>query len=137
MGVKVRQQRGAWWLFVSHEKRRVAKRVGVGRLGKKAADLAAVQIAAKLAQGDTTIFDPPPAQAATATFAEVAETWLTTYPRASRHPPEHDGELQVLYDAASRPTLRYDADHRDHPGDDRSFHRQETCARRRAAPCLR
>src|SRR5438552_18238566 len=41
MGVKVRQMRGAWWVFVHHAKRRKAKRVGEGPHGKKAAQLAA------------------------------------------------------------------------------------------------
>src|SRR3989442_3476938 len=73
MGVKVRQRDGAWWVFVNHAKRRKAKRVGVGPSGKKAAQLAAVQIAAKLADGNMAVFDPPPPRPAAPTFAPVAE----------------------------------------------------------------
>ena len=80
MGVKVRQRDGAWWVFVNHAKRRKAKRVGVGPSGKKAAQLAAVQIAAKLADGNMAVFDPPPPRAAAPTFATVAEGWLEKYP---------------------------------------------------------
>jgi integrase len=82
MGVKVRAHRGAWWLFIDHKGTRKAKRVGAGKLGKKAADLARVQIQAKLAQGDVTVLSeraatpaPPPM-----TFAQLTEQWLDKYP---------------------------------------------------------
>ena len=45
MGVKVKTWKGAWWLFIDHEGQRKARRVGVGKPGKKAADLAATKIA--------------------------------------------------------------------------------------------
>jgi integrase len=56
MGVKVREWKGAGWLFVDHQGKRKARRVGVGRDGKKAADLAAIKIQARLAEGDTAVF---------------------------------------------------------------------------------
>jgi len=54
MAVKVRERKGAWWLFIDFNGTRKAKRVGVGKAGKKAADLAAIKIQARLAEGDTT-----------------------------------------------------------------------------------
>lgn len=78
MGVKVRERNGAWWLFIDHQGRRKAKRVGVGKPGKKAAQAAAVQIQAKLAQGDVTAFEGD--RRAGVTFAALAEEWLTKYP---------------------------------------------------------
>jgi len=44
MAVKVRERKGAWWLFVDYKGRRKARRVGVGKEGKKAAQTAAEQI---------------------------------------------------------------------------------------------
>jgi integrase len=77
MGVKVRERKGAWWLFIDHRGKRVARRVGVGKAGKKAADEAAVQIAAKLASGDRTPLATPTAlTAAVPTFKAYAEQWL-------------------------------------------------------------
>jgi integrase len=55
MGVRVREKpkgSGVWWLFINHQGRRKARRVGEGKPGRKAADLAAVQLRAKLAEGD-------------------------------------------------------------------------------------
>jgi integrase len=54
MGVKIKEWKGAWWLFIDHQGKRKAKRVGIGKTGKKAADQAAVQIQARLAEGDIT-----------------------------------------------------------------------------------
>ena len=51
MSVKVRAWKKAWWLFIDHEGQRKAKRVGIGKPGKKAAELAATKIAARLAEG--------------------------------------------------------------------------------------
>ena len=62
---------------------RKAKRVGVGSAGKRAADAAAAQIAAKLALGDLSpLEDKVPAQPVIAppTFAMVATEWLERYP---------------------------------------------------------
>ena len=51
MAVKVRAWKGAYWLFIDHHGQRKARRVGVGKAGKKAAELAATKIAARLADG--------------------------------------------------------------------------------------
>src|SRR5262245_2403962 len=74
MGVKVRERNGASWLFINHRGRRKAKRVGIGKEGKRAAQAAAVQIAAKLASGDSAIFEDTSTKAPT--FQEFAESWL-------------------------------------------------------------
>jgi Phage integrase, N-terminal SAM-like domain len=54
--------------------------VGTGKAGKKAAELAAVRIAARLAEGDTFIFDPPRAAGPVPTFAVIAKEWCPKYP---------------------------------------------------------
>src|SRR5712692_3861219 len=69
MGVKVKQWKGAYWLFIDYRGRRKAKRVG----DKKAAELAATKIRAKLAEDDTSVLAPP---AVVPTFAEYAERWI-------------------------------------------------------------
>jgi|SRR5215831_4120695 len=93
MGVKVREHRGAWWLFVDHKGQRKARRVGVGQVGKKAAEVAAVKIAAKLVEGGDmtdleTILEPKqapePERPALPTFADYAERWLTETIRPHR-----------------------------------------------------
>jgi integrase len=77
MGVKVRERKGAWWIFIDHCGQRKAKRVGVGSAGKKAAEVAAINIAARLAGGDASLLTdgPPP----TVTFGEYARQWLETH----------------------------------------------------------
>src|SRR5262249_40544705 len=79
MGVRVRQKpegSGVWWLFVTLNGRRTSRRVGAGPAGKKAAQLAATQIAAKLASGDSGVFAPAPVPTPRETFSEYAERWL-------------------------------------------------------------
>jgi integrase len=88
MGVKVKQWKGGWWVLINHKGRRKAKRVGSavgpeGRRAKKAAELAAIKIQSKLAEGDTSVLDPHAPKTDTPkvpTFAEVAEEWLRKYP---------------------------------------------------------
>jgi len=77
MAVKVRERKGAWWLFIDHQGRRKARRVGVGTKGRKAADLAAIKIQARLAEGGDlngglSGLDPTPAP----TFAAYSQRWL-------------------------------------------------------------
>jgi integrase len=77
MGVKVRQRNGAWWIFVDHHGQRKAKRVGTGPAGKKAAELVAIKLQARLVEGDTSILHevvPPPV-----TFGAYAQQWLESY----------------------------------------------------------
>jgi integrase len=74
MGVKVREKvKGSkvYWLFIDHASKRKAKRVG----DKKAAELAATMIRAKLAEGDLTALAPAPPPEPT--FAEYSDRWLS------------------------------------------------------------
>jgi integrase len=81
MAVKVIIWKDAYWLDVVHKGVRKRKRVGTGKIGKKAAELAAIKIAAQLADGNVSVFaTPPQADANVPTFAEVAEGWLQKYP---------------------------------------------------------
>ncbi|MGD0264240.1 MAG: site-specific integrase [Candidatus Methylomirabilota bacterium] len=74
MGVRVRERDGAWWVFVNHQGRRKAKRIGIGDAGKKAAKTAAAKIQAKLVLGDVGILDTDK-KAVVPTFEEVAKQW--------------------------------------------------------------
>jgi integrase len=80
MAVKVRQRDGAWWVFIDYKGQRKAKRVGTGREGKKAAELAATKIAARLAEGGPITLDPPKPAAKSPSFSAIAEEWLLKYP---------------------------------------------------------
>ena len=78
MGVKVKQWKGAWWIFINYEKRRKSKRVGVGEAGKKAAKQAALQIQARLALGQFE-FDTPEAKVPKpdlATVGSYLRAWI-------------------------------------------------------------
>ncbi len=81
MGVRVRERKGAWYIFVNHQGQRKAKRVGVGAAGKHAAQLAAQQIAARLALGQSAF----PAEGSDRVLADYAATWLE-YIRQVRKP---------------------------------------------------
>ncbi len=80
MAVKVRQRNRAWWVFIDYKGQRKAKRVGTGREGKKAAELAATKIAARLAEGGPIALAPPTPAIKAPTFEAVAEEWLHKYP---------------------------------------------------------
>ncbi len=80
MGVRVREKvKGSkvYWLFIHYNGRRRTKRVG----DKKAAELAATKLRAKLAEGDATVLARPPVAAPSAplTFRELAEEWRLKY----------------------------------------------------------
>ncbi len=96
MGVRVRQKDGAWWVFVNHQGKRKAKRVGEGDPGKKAAKTAAEKIQAKLALGDVGIFQGSEKPAPVPTFEAVAKQWeqLT--------PPNWKRGTQITYGNALR-----------------------------------
>ncbi len=81
MGVKVKEWKGAWWVFINHRGQRRATRVGVGKTGEKSAEMAAIEIAARLARGESLpkrrrIERPSPVP----TFGDVAREWLERYP---------------------------------------------------------
>jgi integrase len=83
MSVKVREKvKGSkvWWLLISHKGQRTSKRIGTGSAGKKAAELAATKIAARLAEGGPLVLDTVPAPTVVPTFATIAEEWLQKYP---------------------------------------------------------
>jgi integrase len=80
MGVKVKEWKGAWWLFIDYRGKRRAKRVGIGRHGKKAAEQAAIKIQARLAEGDDSPLVAASPPAAIPSFTIVAKDWLRKYP---------------------------------------------------------
>ena len=74
MAVTVKEWKGAWWMFINHKGKRKARRIGPGRHGKKAADLASIQIQARLASGDTSWLAETSERGLT--FKTYAERWL-------------------------------------------------------------
>ena len=76
MGVKVKEWKGAWWIFINHEKRRKSKRVGVGEAGKKAAKQAASQIQARLALGQFVFDELKQPKPDLATVGSYLQAWL-------------------------------------------------------------
>src|SRR5262245_43444323 len=76
MGVRVKEWKGAWWVFVDYKGRRKARRCA----SKKAAELARDQIDAKLKLGQVEVLDQrrPTQIRAVPTFAQYAERWLET-----------------------------------------------------------
>ena len=94
MGVRVREKvrgSGVWWLFVDHNGRRKARRVGPGPYGKKAAHLAAEKIQAKLALGDLSLFDEA---ANVPTFEQAAERWITTHVQLGQIRPSTEADYR-------------------------------------------
>lgn len=76
MGVKVKQWKDAWWVFIDHKGKRKAKRCG----SKKAAELVRDKIdaALKLGQVDVLDADKRPLPSPMPTLAEYAQRWLET-----------------------------------------------------------
>jgi len=75
MGVKVREKTkgtGVWWIFIDHQGRRKAKKVG---RDKTAAESIAKKIEAKLVLGDLGLVKKK--ADAVAKFEEYANTWIT------------------------------------------------------------
>jgi integrase len=86
MGVRVRQWKGAWWLFINHQGARKAKRIGVGDPAKKAAKLAAQQIQARLALGQAAF----QSDKAGITFDDYSEKFLDRIRHTRKHTTEAD-----------------------------------------------
>lgn len=88
MGVRIKERDddpGAWWLFINHQGHRKAKRVGVGPKAKKAAEPAAVQIQARLAQGDVSVFDeqkPPSPVLELPRLRDALPAWISRQERS-------------------------------------------------------
>jgi integrase len=81
MAVRIRQWKGAWWVFINHQGTRKAKRVGVGEPGKKAAKHVAQQIQARLALGQAA-FD---SQKSGVTIDRYSETFLHRIEQTRKH----------------------------------------------------
>jgi integrase len=83
MGVKIRERAGAWWLFIDHNGARKAKRVcAVGQNRKesrRAADLAAMKVEVRLAEGELGILEKATEPDPGPTLAAYAKTWLNTH----------------------------------------------------------
>ena len=79
MAVKVRERGGRWWVYVDHRGKRVARSLGAGKSGKRAAEKAAEMIAARLALGDESVLDRKAPPESVTTFAQVAEAWGPWY----------------------------------------------------------
>lgn len=75
MAVKVKQHKGAWWVFIDHHGKRKAKRVGTS---KRAAEQVAEKIQAKIALGQFEIKDEQQRRPFDAYF----QNWLDTYARS-------------------------------------------------------
>jgi integrase len=80
MSVKVRERDGCWWLFIDHQGRRRAKKVGTGKHARRLAEAAATKIAARLLDGDLGIFESAEPGPAPPTFAEAYREWIEWYP---------------------------------------------------------
>jgi integrase len=71
MGVRVRERNGCWWVFVNHQNRRKAKKVGPGPEGLKLAKALADRLTVRLAYGED--IDPP---SGVPLFRDYAREWL-------------------------------------------------------------
>src|SRR5919106_5453578 len=78
MAVKVKHWKGAYWVFINHNGKRRARRVGAGPAGQRAANAAAIKIQARLAEGDTGPLEDSPAPPPT-TIRRYAEGWVETH----------------------------------------------------------
>ncbi len=64
MSVRVRLKGKRWFVFINHHGKRIAQSVGT----KAAADKVCVQLQARLALGDLSVFEKPKAEQAAPTF---------------------------------------------------------------------
>lgn len=77
MAVKIRERKpGKWWVYVDHNNKRKAKKIGT----KDAAQKVAKQIEARLTLGDLGILKPEQTEKPEPTFAEYQKTWLEQAP---------------------------------------------------------
>ena len=84
MGVKVREKKkgqGIWWIFINHQGRRKAKKIG---RDKKVALAMAKKLEAKLALGDMKLSSKKEKQKSeVSTFEEYAGTWIEVIVQAT------------------------------------------------------
>ena len=100
MGVKIREWKGAWWVFINHHGTRKAKRVGVGEPGKKAAKHVAQQIQARLALGQVAFESTKSG----VTFDSYSETFLHRIEQIRKHTTHAD--YRKILDRDILPVLR-------------------------------
>lgn len=93
MGVKIREWKGAWWVFINHRGARKAKRVGTGESGKRAAKQVAQQIQARLALGQATFDRPHP----NITLETYAKTFLERIEQTRKHTTHDDYRKMLNY----------------------------------------
>jgi integrase len=86
MGVKIKEWKGAWWVFINHQGARKSKRIGTGDTGKKAAKQVAQQIQARLALGQSA-FDR---QQAGVAIDAYAKTFLQRIEQTRKHSTHAD-----------------------------------------------
>src|SRR2546428_2440034 len=98
VGVKVKEWKGAWWVFVDPQGRRKAKRAGPGSRGRTLRGAAATTAAAKLLDGDTSVLVKPQKPATAPAFAEVVDEWLRKYPALHAVRPATMDNYRVLTD---------------------------------------
>ena len=101
MAVKVKQHKGAWWVFIDHRGKRKAKRIGAS---KRAAEQVAEKIQAKIALGQFAIKEEKQRRPFDAYFTN----WLNTYVKA--HCKERTYEV---YESAFRLYLAPAFEHKD------------------------
>ncbi len=94
MGVRVKQWKGAWWVFIYHNRRRVVKRIGVSEQSKRAARDAASKIQAKLALGEQGFFAAPES----VVLADYAKTWLSRIKQTRKQSTHEDYENMLARD---------------------------------------
>jgi len=90
MGVKVRERKGEWWLFIDHKGQRKAVKVG----SKQAAKDAARKIEEALTTGKLNL--NPPDTPAPVLFKDYAEKWLEGHVRLNRKPSTYRGYKLLL-----------------------------------------
>ena len=79
MAVKVKEWKGAWWVFINHEGKRRAKRVGT----KQAAQKLQQEIEFRLKKGELYVDKPEPTPEPT--LAEYVKTWEETRTAEVKH----------------------------------------------------
>ena len=92
MGVKVKMWKGAWWAFINHNKKRKAKRFGVGDSAKRTAKAFAQQMQARLALGQWS-FDREDVP----TLREYATDWLSHYVAVATKPRTQERYASMLH----------------------------------------
>lgn len=100
MGVKIREWKGAWWIFINHQGTRKSRRIGTGDAGKRAAKKVAEQIQARLALGQMA-FEP---EQVNITLETYTETFLERIEQTRKH-TTHD-DYRKIFDRYVFPVFR-------------------------------